>query len=499
MAKIVVIGAGFSGLSAACYLSAAGHEVHVFEKNNEAGGRARQLKTAEGFVFDMGPSWYWMPDVLERFFSDFGYSVNELYDLHLLSPSFEIVFPGRESFIVPAGFDELCQLFESIEPGSATQLKKFLAEAERKYRLSMDELIYRPGLSITEFISTNVFRNSFSSDIFLSFSRHVRKFFSHPKLILLMEFPVLFLGARPSQIPALYSLMNYAALKLGNWYPIGGFGKVIDAMKSIAERNGTIFHFGATVQKIITGNGKVNAIRVNDDTIDCDGVIASADYHHVEEALLDAEQRNYGAKYWEKKILAPSSLIFYLGIGKKIGRLHHHTLFFDEDLDDHINEIYGRPQWPSNPLFYACCPTKTDNTIAPPGQEAIFLLMPIAPGLEDSEELREKYFSVLMKRLEKFTGEPISPHIIYKKSYCIKDFIADYNSYKGNAYGLANTISQTALLKPKIKNYRIKTLFYTGQLTVPGPGVPPSIISGKIAAGLLNSYLTKLADEALIR
>jgi phytoene desaturase len=498
MAKIGVIGAGFSGLSAACYLSVAGHEVHVFEKNAEAGGRARQLKTPEGFVFDMGPSWYWMPGVFEKFFHELGYNVADLYNLQLLDPSFEMVFENKESLIIPAGFKELCQLFESIEKGSSVQLKKFLEEAERKYRLSMDGLIYKPGLSITEFFSANIIRNSFSADIFLSFSRHVRKFFSNPKLIMLMEFPVLFLGAKPSQIPALYSLMNYAGLKLGNWYPLGGFGKVVDAMKNVAESNGVIFHFNANVEKIIAGNGKVTALQVNGDSLYCDGVIASADYHHVEDKLLNAGERNYGERYWDKKILAPSSLIFYLGISKKIQRLNHHTLFFDENLDQHVDQIYEQPQWPSRPLFYACCPSKTDNSVAPQGQENIFLLMPVAPGLEDNEQTREKYFSIFMKRLEDFTGESIQPYILYKKSYCIKDFIADYNSYKGNAYGLANTISQTALLKPKIKNHKLKNLFYAGQLTVPGPGVPPSIISGKIAAGLLNKFLTRARNEIVI-
>jgi phytoene desaturase len=499
MAKIGVIGAGFAGLSAACYLAAAGHEVHVFEKNARAGGRARQLDTSNGFVFDMGPSWYWMPSVFERFFTDFGYNVAQLYQLQLLDPGFEMVYGHHNSLVVPAGYNELCDLFESVEKGAGLQLKKFLAEAEQKYRLGMEQLVYKPALSIKEFFSVQLISKAFRSDVFVPFSRHVRRFFTNPKLIALMEFPVLFLGAKPAHIPALYSLMNYAGLKLGNWYPIGGFGKVITVMQTIAQKNGAVFHFNAPVQKVVTDNGLVKGLEVNGETFACDGLVAAADYHHVEEALLAPGERNYDELYWNSRVLAPSSLIFYLGINKKINRLHHHTLFFDESLDAHADEIYTTPQWPARPLFYACCPSKTDDSVAPPGCENVFLLMPVAPGLEDTDAIRETYFSMLMQRLEQFAGEAIAPHIIYKQSYCIKDFTSDYNSYKGNAYGLANTLSQTAILKPKIKNYRLKNLFYAGQLTVPGPGVPPSIISGKIAAGLLNEYLIQSRHEILVR
>lgn len=498
MAKIGVIGSGFSGLSAACYLSSAGHEVHVFEKNEQAGGRARQLRTPEGFVFDMGPSWYWMPGVFEKFFQDFGHRVSDFYQLELLSPSFEIVFAGGDQMVIPAGFNELCELFESIEPGGAEQLRRFMDEAERKYKLSMDSLIYKPGLSITEYLTPSVIRNSFSVDIFVPFSKHVRKFFSDPRLILLMEFPVLFLGAKPSQIPALYSLMNYAGLKLGNWYPMGGFGQVIEGMKKVAEQLGTQFHFNAPVEKIVAGGHRAQALQVKGQHLYFDGLIASADYHHVEQQLLNAGERNYREKYWDSKVLAPSSLIFYLGINKKLDRLQHHTLFFDEDLNHHVNEIYENPQWPTRPLFYACCPSRTDPGVAPAGHENIFLLMPLAPGLEDNEATRNRYYDLFIRRLEELTGEAIAPHVVYRKSYCIRDFVADYNSYKGNAYGLANTLSQTAILKPRIKNNKLKNLYYAGQLTVPGPGVPPSLISGKIAADLLHNYLTRTKHEITV-
>ncbi|WP_306550931.1 NAD(P)/FAD-dependent oxidoreductase [Daejeonella sp.] len=488
MSKVIVIGSGFSGLSTAAYLSAEGHDVHVFEKNETAGGRARQLKV-NNYLFDMGPSWYWMPDVFEKFFSDFNYKVSDFYKLKLLNPSFDVVFPLGETMSVPEKYSDLSRMFESIENGSAAQLDKFMEEAKYKYETGMGNLVYNPGLSLLEFADIELIKGTFRLQVFTSFRKHVRKFFSNPKLISLMEFPVLFLGAMPQDTPALYSLMNYAGLKLGTWYPEGGFGEVINAMMEVGKRNGVKFHFNSPVEKILVQDNKTNGIIVNGEKIECDAIIASADYHHVESKLLPESHRNYKESYWDKKTFAPSSLIFYIGLNTKIKHLQHHTLFFDEDLELHSIEIYKDPKWPSKPLFYVCCPSQSDDSVAPEGHENLFFLMPLAPGLKDTEELREKYFKIMVDRLGKHIQQDITDHIDYKKSYCVKDFVSDYNSFKGNAYGLANTLMQTANLKPSIRNKNIKNMFYTGQLTVPGPGVPPAIISGKVAAGQLMKYL----------
>lgn len=498
MSKIAVIGSGFSGLSAAAYLSAAGHDVQVYEKNSTVGGRARQLKTDEGYVFDMGPSWYWMPDVFERFFNDFGHSVSDFYTLKLLDPSFDVVFSNREKMSVPQNFSALCQLFESIEKGSSLQLVKFMQEAQFKYETGMEKLVYLPGLSLSEFADADLIKGALRLNVFTSFSKHVRKFFSHPKLIALMEFPVLFLGALPQDTPALYSLMNYAGLKLGTWYPEGGFGKVAEAIKKMAEKNGSSFHFNTPVEKIIVENQTARSIVVNNTEVAYDAVIATADYHHVENSLLPPSYRNYKQVYWEKKTFAPSCLIFYIGLNKKIRKLQHHTLFFEEELLQHSKDIYKTPKWPDKPLFYVCCPSKSDEKVAPAGHENLFLLMPIAAGLDDNQFFREKYFKIMMERLQKHIEENIIEHVDYKKSYCVSDFIADYHSYKGNAYGLANTLMQTAMLKPKIRNRKVHNLYYAGQLTVPGPGVPPSLISGKIAAMQVLEYLKNLNHEVAL-
>ncbi|NML69960.1 phytoene desaturase [Chryseobacterium sp. RP-3-3] len=480
--KIAVIGSGFSGLSAASYLAKEGNEVHVFEKNSEVGGRARQFRTEDGYVFDMGPSWYWMPDIIEAFFEDFGKKASDFYELIPLDPQFEMVFSDGVMNI-PDRYEEMTALFESMETGAGKKLDEFMQDARMKYEIGMKDFVNKPCHSWFEFISPKMAKNALKLDLLTNFSQFVRKYFSHPKLITLMEFPVIFLGAAPRNIPALYSLMNYGGYKLGTWYPMGGFSKVTDAMMKIATEQGAHFHFNSNVEKIKVERDRAIGIQVHGEDRQFDMIIASSDYHHTENQLLPESYRNYKPSYWEKKTFAPSCLIYYLGIKGKIPNLKHHTLFFENDLELHTHEIYEDKKWPTKPLFYVCCPSQTDKGTAPGNCENIFLLMPVAPGIEDSEEMREKYFIEMIGRLEKHTGTSgLISKTDYKRSYCINDFKEDYNAYKGNAYGLANTLSQTAVLKPSIRNKKIKNLLYTGQLTVPGPGVPPSIISGKIAA-----------------
>ena len=493
--NIAVIGAGFAGLSAAAHLAKLGFSVDVFEKNETIGGRARQFETEEGYVFDMGPSWYWMPDVFEKFFNDFGHKASDFYQLTLLNPSFSVIFGKDDVLDIPENYQELRNLFESIEPGSSEKLDAFMKEAEFKYRVGMENLVYKPGLSLLEFADTDFLKGVFKLQVFTSFSNHVKKYFKNPKLIALMEFPVLFLGATPENTPALYSLMNYAGLKLGTWYPDGGFGAVVNGMKKVCESLGVKFHLDNPVTELKIINKNVESIVTKDGEIHFDAIIAAADYEHVESKLLPKEFRNYSPKYWDSRVLAPSSLIFYIGVKTKVNRLQHHNLFFDEDLKVHAEEIYTDPQWPSKPLFYVSCTSKTDKNVAPEGHENLFVLIPIAPDLQDTEELREKYFNIVMQRLETYCDQDIRVAIDYKKSYCVKDFIADYNSFKGNAYGLANTLMQTANLKPSIKNKKLNNMFYAGQLTVPGPGVPPSIISGNVAAHQVNKHLNSTGYE----
>lgn len=483
--KIAIIGSGFSGLSAAAYVAKAGNEVHVFEKHNQPGGRARQFVTNEGYRFDMGPSWYWMPDIIENFFSDFNSKATDFFDLMSLNPQFEMIFE-EEKINVPESSDELIALFEKIEKGAGFQLQQFMESAKYKYEVGMKDLVKKPSYNWLEFASLKIAKSALKLDLLTNFRTYVAKYFKNEKLRALMEFPVIFLGASPQNIPALYSLMNYGGYALGTHYPMGGFYQLVLAMKEVAEKQGATFHFNKTVQSINAQNGSVTSLTIDGESLDFDAVIASSDYHHTE-TLLAEEYRNYSEIYWQNRTFAPSCLIFYLGIDQVIPNLKHHTLFFENDLDTHIDCIYENKKWPEKPLFYVCCPSKTDESVAPKGKENLFLLMPLAIGINDEEAIREKYLNEMITRIERHTGQTdLRSKIEYKRSYCVSDFISDYNAYGGNAYGLANTLNQTAVLKPKIRNKKLKNLLYTGQLTVPGPGVPPSIISGKIVATELN-------------
>lgn len=479
--KVIVIGSGFAGISGATSLADKGYDVTLLEKNSSAGGRARVFRHS-GFTYDMGPSWYWMPEVFEQYFNRFGKKTSDYYNLVRLDPSYRVVFGENDFVDVPASIPELKKLFETYEVGSGEKLEQFLKQAEYKYIVGMNDFVQRPSRSYKEFIDYKIVLGLTKLDMLLSFSKHVRKYFSHPKILKIMEFPVLFLGATPEKTPALYSMMNYADLSMGTWYPMGGMYKIIEGMVSLAQEKGVKFQYNAEVLKIVTENNQAKKVVTTLGDFEVDIVLAGGDYHHVETELLEESNRSYDSKYWDQRVMSPSSLIFYLGINKKVNNLLHHNLFFDADFSKHAKEIYESPQWPSNPLFYVSAPSKTDSEIIPEGCENLFILIPVAPDLEDTEEIREKYFQVVMERLEKITGETIKEHIVYKRGYAHKDFKSDYHAFKGNAYGLANTLNQTALFKPALKSKKVKNLFYTGQLTVPGPGVPPALISGQLVA-----------------
>lgn len=480
--KVIVIGSGFSGISVATSLAHSGYSVKVLEKNTIAGGRARFF-CAEGFRFDMGPSWYWMPDVFDDYFRHFNKKTSDFYDLVRLDPSYTVIF-GEGHFVkIPADFEQLKAWFESMESGSGKNLELFMEQAAYKYKVGMKDLAYRPGRSVREFASFRLLLDVFRIDIIKSFHAHVRNYFRNPLLLQIVEFPILFLGAVPQNTPALYSLMNYADMKLGTWYPKGGMFKIVEGMVSLAKIKGVEFYYNSNVRDLsVNSKGLATGVNTEKERFDADIVIASADYHHVEQKLIPEQYRSYSKKYWESRIMAPGSLIFFLGINKKLINLNHHNLFFDEDFSKHATQIYDTPVWPDKPLFYVSVPSKTDDTVAPEGCENVFILIPVAPGLGDKESIRVHYYEKIMERLEKLTNQSIKDHVIYKRSYAHTNFIEDYNSFKGNAYGLANTLQQTAILKPSMKSSKIKNLYYTGQLTVPGPGVPPSLISGQIVA-----------------
>ena len=481
---ISIIGSGFSALAASCYLAKAGNQVAIYEKNETVGGRARQLKKS-GFTFDIGPTWYWMPDVFERFFADFDKKPSDYYQLEKLSPAYQVYFGINDYVTIADNLTEIMNTFEAIEKGSGKILEDFMAEARSNYDIAIKKLVYNPGISPLELVTLDTITNV--GQFFSNISKQVRKRFKNKKLVQILEFPVLFLGAKPSDTPSFYSFMNYADFGLGTWHPKNGMYSVVLALEKLALELGVTIHTNCSISKIIVEDNSATGFIADGKMIPADIVLSGADYHHTE-TLLDKQFRMYSEKYWESKTFAPSSLLFYVGFDKKIENVTHHTLFFDTDFDQHAKDIYDNPKWPENPLFYASFPSMTDADAAPENQEAAIFLIPLAPGIEDNDHLRETYFEKIINRLENLTRQPLKNHVLFKESFCVNDFIKDYNSYKGNAYGMANTLMQTAFLRPKLKSKKVGNLYFTGQLTVPGPGVPPALISGKLAAQLIEKH-----------
>lgn len=491
---IIIIGSGFSALAASCYLAQQGNSVTVFEKNETIGGRARQFKK-NGFTFDMGPSWYWMPDVFERFFNDFNKKSSDYYELIKLNPAYRVYF-GVANFInICDNLEEIKSTFENIETGSGKKLEAFINEAKSNYEIAIKDLVYRPGVSPLELITpqTALKLNQFFSTV----SRDVRKNFKNERLIQILEFPVLFLGAKPTKTPSFYNFMNYADFGLGTWHPKTGMFDVVRAIEKLATELGVTIKTDSPIEKIVVENKTATGVLINGNFIKADIVLSGADYHHTE-TLLDEVHRAYSEEYWKSRVFAPSSLLFFVGFDKKIENISHHALFFDVDFNQHASDIYDDPKWPEAPLFYANFPSKTDETAAPAGMESAFFLIPLAPGIEDNQTLREEYFEKIITRFEQLTQQRIKNNIIFKRSFCKNDFVEDYNAYKGNAYGMANTLLQTAFLRPKLKSKKVRNLYFTGQLTVPGPGVPPALISGKLVAELIRKSIRSQKDEITI-
>lgn len=485
MKDIIIIGSGFSSLSAACYLGQMGYNVTIFEKNRTIGGRARQFKQ-DGFIFDMGPTFYWMPDIFESFFSDFGKSPSDFYELIRLDPGYTVYFGSENSLSVSADRQQIYNMFESRQRGSSRFLDRYLKSAEFNYRTAIDKVVYKPGRTIFELIMPET---AIRVPQFLqSISSRIKHGIDEPQLRRLLEFPVLFLGAKPSQTPAFYSFMNYADMILGTWHIKGGMFELVEAMRAMAEGFGVKIYTDSPVDRIIVEHGRATGVEVNGEIHRADLIVSGADYHHTE-CLLEDRYRNYSEAYWQRRVFAPSALLYYVAFDKRLRNVSHHTLFFDTDFEEHAQKIYDNPDWPQTPLFYASFPSITDRTVSPEGKEIGIFLIPIAPGLDDNEDIRKKYLDQIIERLERITNQSVKEDILFSHSYAVSDFMRDYNAYKGNAYGLANTLTQTAFMKPKIQNKRVPNLFYTGQLTVPGPGVPPAIISGKIVANMAAKHL----------
>jgi 1-hydroxy-2-isopentenylcarotenoid 3,4-desaturase len=485
---VVVVGAGFGGLGAAALLKLHGYEVTVVEKNEQCGGRAGMLRD-QGFSFDMGPSWYLQPDVFEHYFARFGKTPADYYKLVRLEPSYRIYFSAHDHIDISKDLDTNIALFERIEPGSGMRFKKYLAEAERKYNVSMQEFLYKEYRRVGDFFTRRMLTEGRQLHVFESFEKYAKRFFRSERMQKIVEYPVVFLGANPKKTPALYSLLAHADYNLGVWYPLGGMNAVAVGLERLGRQHKVNFRYNEPVQEIMVENGNAVGVRTTKGIIRADAVLVNADYAHAEMQLLAEPHRSYPASYWKKRTIAPSGFIIYLGLNKRIKSLAHHTLFFAEDWRPHFEQIFDKPGWPDNPSYYVCAPSKTDISVAPAGCENLFILVPVASGLSDDDEIRERFTNQILEHLEQTIGEKVKPHIKVRHLFSQRDFASRYNAYLGTALGLAHTLMQSAVFRPSMRSKKVKGLYYAGQYTHPGVGVPMALIAGEVMADAIAEDL----------
>ena len=479
--SVVVIGGGFGGLSTACYLADAGADVTLLEKNEQLGGRASRLET-EGFRFDMGPSWYLMPDVFERFFGHFGRSPEEFYELERLDPHYRVFWKDGDKVDVLPDREANKRLFEEYEPGAGDAFDAYLEESERTYEIGMEHFVYEDRPRLRDYVDKDVLRYSWGLSLLGKMQGHVEDYFDHPKLQQLMQYTLVFLGGSPTNTPALYNLMSHVDYNMGVYYPDGGIGAVVDGIVELAEDLGVEFVTDAEVTGI---EGRYGAFAV--DTEDgerflADRVVSDADYAHTEQELLPERKRQYTEEYWDSRTYAPSAFLLYLGVEGDVPNLEHHTLVLPTDWDEHFAQIFDDPEWPDDPAYYLCVPSKTDDTVAPEGHSNLFALVPIAPGLRDTPEIRNRYRDLVIDDIAENTDTDLRGRVVVEETFSVDDFADRYNSYAGSALGLAHTLTQTSLLRPSHVSDAVDGLYFTGSTTTPGIGVPMCLISGGVTA-----------------
>ena len=485
--EVVVVGGGIGGLSAGCYLAEAGASVRVVEKNEQLGGRASVLER-DGFRFDMGPSWYLMPDVFERFFGHFDRTPSDFYELTRLDPHYRVYFKDGDCVDVTGDREEMAAVFDSYETGAGEALERYLERAEYTYEVGMDHFVYADRTRIRDFLSLDVARHARGLSLLGSMDGHVADYFEHPKLRQLVQYSLVFLGGSPANTPALYNLMSHVDFNLGVWYPDGGIGAVVDALVTLGESLGVSYETGRPVVAIDGEPGAFD-IETIDGRVSADLVVSNAGYPHTELALLGPERREYDAAYWESRTYAPSAFLWYLGIEGEVPELAHHTLVLPREWDDHFREIFDEPEWPTEPAYYVCVPSQTDETVAPDGHSALFVLVPIAPGLDDGAAVREAFGRRLLADLDRHTGTQLTDRIVVEEIFCVSEFVTRYNSFQGTALGLAHTLRQTAPFRPRQRAGDGDGFYYVGADTTPGIGVPMCLISGEhVAAKVIDDY-----------
>ena len=484
--KVIIIGSGFGGLSAAGLFARDGNQVLVIEKNEQPGGRASVWKK-DGFKFDMGPSWYLMPDVFEKYFAEFGKKPEDYMKLVRLDPSYRVFFDKNDFVDISSNLEKNLDLFEQLEPGAKEKMKEYLKLSKYEYDIAMRDFIYKDYKHLTDFFKPKIIVEGTKLHLFQKLDNFAQRFFKSEKIRKILEYTIVFLGGSPYDSPALYSLMSHVDFNMGVWFPEGGMGALVEAMYKIAKEQGAEFKFNEPVEKILVENGEVDGVKTNKSRYEADFVIINADYAWAELNLIDKKYRSYSDKYWEKRKIAPSAYLLFLGLDKPLKRFIHHNLYFDPNWEKHFDNIFKEPIWPNDFSYYVSCISKTDNNTAIKNGENVFVLIPVAAGLKDTEKIRKDYFDKTIKHMEYLTGENIKDHIVVKRIFAHNDFTKRYNAFKGTALGLAHTLKQTAVFRPKHESKKVKNLFYTGHYNHPGIGVPMVIISSQILANMLKS------------
>jgi len=478
----VIVGAGFAGMAAAALLARDGYDVTVLEKNDRPGGRA-MVHEEKGYRFDMGPSWYMMLEAFERFFAEFGKTPDDFYETVRLDPSYRVFFGQDDIVDVHADLGRNLTLFNELEEDGAKKLQAFLDKSQEQYEIAIDNLIYRDYDSPKDVLDKTIIFEGARLNIYKNLDKYTRQFFDSEKARKLIEYSIAFVGGAPHISPALYALLTHTDLKLGIWYPVGGFGAVARAVEQLCHDQGVTFAFDQEVKKVQVADGRATGVVTNTDFFGADVVLNTVDYHHGETALLDGEYQTYPESYWQKKVLAPSSFRIFLGLDITLDEIAHHSLYLNPDWDSYFNQVYGPdPVWPDDPSYYICCPSKNDPGLAPEGGEAMSILVLIAPGLEDTPEIRRRYYEKIMDHFERLIGRDIRSHVVVKKLFSVNDFIGRYNAYRGTALGLAHTLRQTAVFRPRHQSKKVDNLYYAGHYTHPGIGVPVTLISAQLAA-----------------
>jgi 1-hydroxy-2-isopentenylcarotenoid 3,4-desaturase len=479
--QIVIIGAGFGGLSAAALLARDGFDVTVIEKTEQPGGRA-SVYSEQGYNFDMGPSWYLMPDVYEKFFADFDKKPEDFFTLKKLNPLYRIFYYDKKVFDISADIEENYKLFDSFEEDGGEKLKEYLKSSQDLYDFSVNEMLFKDYRSVLDLLSGKLLLKSTKLRLWENLQHYVNNKFKSDEARKILEYAIGFLGGSPSNTPSFYHLVSHADLTLGVFYPQGGMREIVKAVKELAESYGAKFIFNESVKLLEVHDHIIKRVITSNGVYEPDLVVSNADYHHTEIDLLTPENRTYDVDYWEKKVLSPSAMVIYLGINRKVNGLAHHNLFLEKDWEDGFNSVFNPEMaaWPKHPSYYVNIPSLTDNNAAPDGCETIYILAPLAPGLEDTTELREAFYNLIMDDLESKLGDKIRRDVVVKKIFALTDFEERYNAFKGTAFGLAHTLKQTALFRPTHKSNKVKNLYYTGQYTHPGIGVPMTMVSSQI-------------------